>query len=161
LKELSEFLKGYEKLLVFTIGNSMRGDDGLGPLLSDTLYDKLVKITDKDTDNIFLLNTESTPENHTHEIRNLKPSHIIIIDAVEFDAKPGEMLIIDKNQIDTFNVSTHSMPISFIINFIEETIGSKIMTVGIQPKQMNLNNIISDEVKKSVDELTDMIVDLV
>lgn len=120
-----------------------------------------MKITDKNTDNVFLLNTESTPENHTHEIRTLSPSHIIIVDAVEYEAAPGEMLIISKDQIDTFNVSTHSMPVSFMINYIEETIGSKVLTIGIQPKQMNLVNKISDEVKNSVDVLTDIIVDLV
>jgi len=158
---LSDFLEDYEKLLIFTIGNSLRGDDGLGPLFSDKLYDKLVKITDKNTDNVFLLNTESTPENHTHEIRTLKPSHIIIIDAVEFDAKPGEMLIIHKEQIDTFNISTHSMPISFIIGYIENTIGSKIITIGIQPKEMNLINYVSEEVQSSVNELINMIVELV
>ena len=147
--------------MIFTIGNSIRGDDGLGPLLSDTLYEKLVKITDKNTDNVYLLNTESTPENHTHEIRTLNPSHMIIIDAVEFDAEPGDMLIIKKEQIDTFNVSTHSMPISFIINYIEESIGTKIITIGIQPKQMNLINHISDEVKESVNQLTDILVELI
>ncbi|WP_323737492.1 hydrogenase maturation peptidase HycI [Methanosphaera sp. ISO3-F5] len=146
---------------MFTIGNTMRGDDGLGPLLSEQVYNKLVEITDKNTDNVYLLNTESTPENHTIEIRNLKPSHIIIIDAVEFEAKPGEMLLINKEQIDTFNISTHSMPISFIINYIEETIGSKIITIGIQPKQMELINTISEEVKESVEELTNIIVELV
>lgn len=139
----------------------MRGDDGLGPLLSEKLYEKLINLTDKNTDNVYLLNTESTPENHTLEIRNLKPTHIIIIDAVEFDATPGEMLLIKKEQIDTFNISTHSMPISFIINYIEESIGSKIITIGIQPKQMELINTISDEIKTSVEELTNIIVELV
>lgn len=129
--------------------------------MSENLYEKLSNLTSKNTDNVFLLNTGSTPENHTHEIRTLHPSHIIIIDAVEFEANPGEMLIIQKEQIDTFNISTHSMPISFIINYIEETIGSKIMTIGIQPKEMKLVNIISDEVKESVDELSDMLVELV
>ena len=64
-------------------------------------------------------------------------------------------------QIDTFNVSTHSMPISFIINYIEESIGTKIITIGIQPKQMNLINHISDEVKESVNQLTDILVELI
>lgn len=129
--------------------------------MSERLYDKLSALTTKNTDDVFLLNTESTPENHTHEIRTLKPSHIIIIDAVEFEADPGEMLIIQKQQIDTFNVSTHSMPISFIINYIEETIGSKIMTIGIQPKEMKVVNEVSDEVKESVEELADILVELV
>lgn len=158
---MAVFLEDYEKLLVFTVGNSIRGDDGLGPLLSDRLYDKLMALEDKDTDNVFLLNTESTPENHTHEIRNLNPSHMLIIDAVEFDGNAGEMLIITKDMIDTFNVSTHSMPVSFIISYIEESIGTKIMTIGIQPKEMNLVNRISDEVKSSVEDLADLIVDLV
>lgn len=84
-----------------------------------------------------------------------------MVDAVEFDTTPGSIVIIDKKQIDTFNVSTHTMPISFIINYIEETIGSKILTIGIQPKQMNLVNKISGDVKNSADELTDMLVELV
>lgn len=108
-----------------------------------------------------MLNTESVPENHTQEIRKLKPSHIIIVDAVEFDAKAGSIITISKNQIDTFNFSTHSMPISFIINYIEETIGSKILTIGIQPKEMNIINTISDEVKSSANDLTDIIAKLV
>lgn len=139
----------------------MRGDDGLGPLFLDILYDKLVKITDKNTDNVYLLNSESTPENHTLEIRNLKPSHIIIVDAVEFDTTPGSIIKIDKNQIDTFNVSTHTMPISFIINYIEETVGSKVLTIGIQPKQMTLVNVISDEIKESIEELANYLVEIV
>lgn len=143
------------------VGNPLRGDDGLGPLFLDILYDKLVKITDKNTDNIYLLNSESTPENHTLEIRNLKPSHIIIVDAVEFDTTPGSIIKIDKNQIDTFNVSTHTMPISFIINYIEETVGSKVLTIGIQPKQMTLVNVISDEIKESIEELANYLVEII
>ena len=83
------------------------------------------------------------------------------MDAVEFDINAGSIVVLDKKQIDTFNVSTHTMPISSIINYIEETIGSKILTIGIQPKQMNLVNKISEDVKNSVDELTDMLVELV
>ncbi|WP_455645266.1 hydrogenase maturation peptidase HycI [Methanosphaera sp.] len=160
-EKISEFLKDYDKLLILGIGNPLRGDDGLGPLLLDVLYDKLVQVTDKNTDNVYLLNSETTPENHTLEIRNLKPSHIIIVDAVEFDTTPGEIINIDVDQIDTFNVSTHTMPVSFIINYIEKTVGSKVLTIGIQPKQMTLINTISDEIKESVEELTDLFVELV
>lgn len=157
--QLKKFLKNYDKLLILTIGNPLRGDDGLGPLLSEILYEKLIKITNKNTDNIYLLNTETTPENETSKIRELKPSHIIIVDAVEFETKPGEIIIINKNQIDEFNVSTHSMPISFIVNYIEKTIGSQVMIIGIQPEEMLLINKISKPVKESVDELSNIIVD--
>ncbi|WP_095609206.1 hydrogenase maturation peptidase HycI [Methanosphaera cuniculi] len=154
---IKQFLDNYDKLLILTIGNPLRGDDGLGPLLSEKLYEKLVNITDKNTDNIYLLNCETTPENDTSTIRQLKPSHIIIVDAVEFDTTPGEIIIIDKKQIDEFNVSTHSMPISFLINYIEKTIGSKVMIIGIQPEEMLLINKISTPVKESVETLSNII----
>ncbi len=53
------------------------------------------------------------------------------------------------------------MPVSFIINYIEQTVGSKVLTIGIQPKDMILVNKISDEVKESIDELTNLLVKLV
>ncbi len=71
------------------------------------------------------------------------------------------MVLIDKDDIDTFNVSTHTMPISFIINYLEETVGCNIITVGIQPKDMKMVNMISDEVRRSVDELSTKIVELI
>ncbi len=139
----------------------MRGDDGLGPQLVDILYDKLLRVTYKDTDGVFLLNAGTAPENHTVEIRNIEPSHVIIVDAVEFDSEPGSIHIIDKEQIDNFNLSTHTMPISFLIKYIEDSTNAKVLTVGIQPKEMTLINVISDEVKKSIEELSDYLVKIV
>lgn len=142
------------------IGNTLRGDDGLGPKIIDVLYDKLTSI-DKDSDNVFLLNSATAPENHTIEIRNINPSHLIIIDAVEFDEDAGSFIIVDKKQIDTFNFSTHSMPISFLLNYLENTVGCNILTLGIQPKDMTLVDCISDKVNNSINELSNLIVELI
>lgn len=139
------------------IGNTLRGDDGMGPVLVDVLYEKLTN-SDINSDNLYLLNAATAPENHTVEIREINPSHIIIVDAVEFGQKPGSFMIVDKEQIDTFNFSTHTMPISFLMNYIEESIGSKILTLGIQPKDMTMVNIISEEVKESIEELSEEII---
>lgn len=139
------------------IGNTLRGDDGMGPVLVDVLYEKLTN-SDINSDNLYLLNAATAPENHTVEIREINPSHIIIVDAVEFGQKPGSFMIVDKEQIDTFNFSTHTMPISFLMNYIEESIGSKILTLGIQPKDMTMVNTISEEVKESIEELSEEII---
>lgn len=158
--EIKEFIEDYDKLLILGIGNILRGDDGLGSLFIDVVYDKLTKTT-KNTDNIFLLNAEAAPENQMTTIRQINPSHIIIVDAVEFDTTPGEIVLINKEQIDEFSFSTHSMPISFLINYIETTIGSKSMIIGIQPESMTLVNTISDVVDESVGELAEMIVETI
>ncbi|AWX33337.1 hydrogenase maturation peptidase HycI [Methanosphaera sp. BMS] len=139
------------------IGNTLRGDDATGPKIIDIIYEKLVN-SDVDSDNIYLLNAATAPENHTIEIREINPSHLIIIDAVEFSDKPGSFIIVDKKQIDTFNFSTHTMPISFLINYLEDSVGCKILTLGIQPKDMTLVDTISDEVNSSIEELAETII---
>lgn len=151
-------MKNYEKIVIMGIGNTLRGDDGLGPMLIDTIYEKLINST-KNSDEVYLLNAATAPENHTVEIRQINPTHLIIVDAVEFDEDAGSFLIVDKQQIDTFNFSTHTMPISFLINYLEDSVGCKIMTIGIQPKDMRLINIISDEVLESIEELSQTIIE--
>ena len=113
---------------------------------------------DVDSDDVYLLNAATAPENHTIEIRQINPSHLIIIDAVEFSSDAGSFIIVDRNQIDTFNFSTHTMPISFLINYLEDSVGCKIMTLGIQPKDMTLVDTISGEVQASIDELCNHII---
>jgi len=139
------------------IGNTLRGDDGLGPKLIDLIYDKLVN-SNINSDNVYLLNAATAPENHTIEIREINPSHLIIIDAVEFNQEPGSFIIVDKNQIDTFNFSTHTMPISFLINYLEDSVGCKVLTMGIQPEDMTLVDTISNPARESMDELVELIV---
>lgn len=139
------------------IGNTLRGDDATGPKLIDIIYEKLVN-SEVDSDNVYLLNAATAPENHTIEIRQINPSHLIIIDAVEFSDVPGSFIIVDKKQIDTFNFSTHTMPISFLINYLEESVGCEILTLGIQPKDMTLVDTISDEVNSSIEELAETII---
>lgn len=139
------------------IGNTLRGDDGLGPKLIDLIYDKLVN-SSINSDNVYLLNAATAPENHTIEIREINPSHLIIIDAVEFSQEPGSFIIVDKNQIDTFNFSTHTMPISFLINYLEDSVGCNVLTMGIQPKDMTLVDTISTPAQQSMEELVELIV---
>lgn len=151
-------MKGYDKIVIMGIGNTLRGDDGLGPMLIDILYDKLVN-SSINSDDVYLLNAGTAPENHTIEIREINPTHVIIVDAVEFNQEAGNFIIVNKEQIDTFNFSTHTMPVSFLINYLEDSVGCEILTLGIQPKDMKLVNIISDEVKESIEELSEKIIE--
>jgi hydrogenase 3 maturation protease len=77
---------------------------------------------------------------------------------VEFDDKAGSFIIVDKKQVDTFGFSTHTMPISFLINYLEDSVGCEILTMGIQPKDMTLVDTISPEVMESIDELVELII---
>lgn len=130
------------------IGNELRGDDGLGPLFAN----KISKII-KNESNVVVINGGIVPENFTGTIRKENPSHVILIDAVEMNAQPGDMKFIAKEEISQYNVSTHSMPISFLIKYLETTSSFKIILLGMQPENMELGEEITENVKISVNNL--------
>lgn len=130
----------------------MRGDDGVGPLIARNLI-KLFKTQPE----ILVINAGTVPENYTGLIRKEKPSHIIFVDAVEMKMNPGLIKLVKSYEIADYNISTHAMPLSFMIKYLESFTDAKILLIGIQPKNMEMSNTISEEVKRGVEELTRII----
>ena len=129
----------------------MRGDDGLGSLLARKLMNML-----KDNQYVKVYDGGTVPENFTGAIKRDNPSHIIVIDAVEMNEKPGNIRLIAKNEIANYSISTHALPLSFLIRYLESASGAQIVLLGIQPKNLDLTNIISSEVEKSITYLLKM-----
>ena len=85
--------------MILGIGNEMRGDDGLGSVLAQ----ELSKLKGK---NITIFDGKTVPENFTGAIKRETPSHIIILDAVEMDELPGQLVF--KEEIANYSISTHA-----------------------------------------------------
>jgi len=49
------------------------------------------------------------------------------------------------------------MPLSFMIKYLKSFTDASMLLIGIQPKNMEMPNTISEEVKNSVEELTEII----
>ena len=130
----------------------MRGDDGAGPLMARNLT-KLFK----NQSELLVINAATVPENYTGLIRKETPSHIIFIDAVEMKMNPGSIKLVKYEEIAEYNISTHAMPLSFMIKYLESFTDAKILLIGIQPKNMEMSNPVSKEVKFGVEELTRII----
>ncbi|MGB7969886.1 MAG: hydrogenase maturation peptidase HycI [Methanobacterium sp.] len=153
-QELKIFIENYSKTIFLCIGNDMRGDDGIGPLIAKNL-EKLFK----NKSELLVINAETVPENYTGLIRKEMPSHIIFIDAVEMNMNPGSIKLVKYDQIAEYNISTHAMPLSFMIKYLESFTDAKMLLIGIQPKNMEMSNPVSEEVKLGVEELTRIIND--
>jgi hydrogenase 3 maturation protease len=143
---LKKFLKDHGKIVILGIGNEIKGDDGMGPIIAWKLNDLF-----EENDDVIVFDGGTVPENYTSLIRNEEPTHIILVDAVEMKKEPGYIRVVQKDEIAKYNISTHAMPISFLIKFMEATIGAQIILVGMQPKNMELAEGISPEVEKSID----------
>lgn len=155
LKELQEalhkFIENHGKIVFLGIGNQLRGDDYSGSLTAKKLGQKCL------SDSFIVIDGGSVPENYTKLVRKEKPTHIILIDAADMGKAPGYLKLINKEEISQFNISTHAMPLSFLIKYLEQTTRARIILIGIQPQEMELIETLSNEVKKSVEYLVDIL----
>lgn len=142
---MKKFLKNHGKIVILGIGNEIKGDDAIGP---NTAW-KLGELFKKN-DDVFVFDGGTVPENYTGLIRKENPTHIILVDAVEIKKEPGYIKVVQKEEIANYNLSTHAMPVSFLIMFMEATIDADIILIGIQPKKMDPGDGISKEVEKSI-----------
>lgn len=124
------------------VGNNLRGDDGIGGYIAKNFREK----------NWLSLNCGTAPENFTSIIRRNKPENLVIVDASDMGLKPGEFRIVSEEKIESIGLNTHSMPLSFLIDYLKNS-ADKIIFIGIQPKTINDSENISMELKKSVKEI--------
>jgi hydrogenase 3 maturation protease len=130
----------------------MRGDDAVGPCIAKNLE----KIYKEDHD-ILIINAETVPENYTGLIRKETPSHIIFVDAIEMMKKPGYIRLVQSDEIANYSISTHAMPLSFMIKYLDSFTDAKKLLIGIQPKNIDMHHKVSSEVKASIIKLTKII----
>ncbi|EKF85151.1 hydrogenase maturation peptidase HycI [Methanobacterium formicicum] len=129
--------------MILGIGNDMRGDDGLGSILAQ-------KLSILENENITVFDGKTVPENFTGAIKRENPSHIILLDAVEMNKSPGHIKLVSIEEIANYSISTHAMPLSFLIKYLESTTPAEIMLLGIQPENMNLICEISPKIQESL-----------
>ncbi|MDD2751821.1 MAG: hydrogenase 3 maturation endopeptidase HyCI [Candidatus Omnitrophica bacterium] len=143
LEHLKAHLQG--KVVILGIGNSLRNDDALGSLLASRLQGKLPYI---------VYDAGSSPENYLGKIIKDKPENIIIIDAVDFGAKPGEYRVLEGAELKTVNLySTHNASLSLTINYLQGHIKVDIIILIVQPKSISFGDKISPEIEKTLAEL--------
>ena len=128
------------------VGNSMMGDDGAGPRLAELCAEQPLS-------GWTVVDGGAAPENDIGFLRELRPQHLVIVDATDMGLAPGEMRIIDENDIaDMFMMTTHNLPLTFLIQQLREDI-SQITFVGIQPDVVAFYYPMSAAVEQAVNRL--------
>jgi hydrogenase 3 maturation protease len=156
-KLLKEFIAGDDRIVILGIGNIQKGDDAAGAICADSLIRKISKTIPS---NIKIINGGVTPENFTGDIRRFKPTRVLIIDAVIAGLKPGTIFIVDPAKILNEDVSTHRMPLSMLCRFLEESIGCRVLIIGIEPEKVELDIPLSKIVQKSISVIVDFLASL-
>lgn len=137
------------KAVILGIGNILKGDDGVGPLVCQKLRSEKVSAE--------VLDAGTVPENYIQTIIKQAPQNLIIIDAIDFGASPGTISIFRPEQLSSLASSTHALSPRLFINVIRRQIDIEIYVIGIQPKQTKLGQSPSAEAAEALQSLTDLL----
>jgi hydrogenase 3 maturation protease len=138
------------KTVILGVGNTSKGDDAAGLLCAEELK-KL--ILGKAHSRLKILLGQDTPENCTGKIREFNPDLVLILDAAQGSYRPGTIFLVEKDRIEDDGVSTHRISLALLISYLEETIGCRVIVLGIQPLDLGFGEDVSADVKKSAVKL--------
>ena len=136
LAQLRERLRG--RVVIAGVGNPLRGDDGFGPLMIQRLRGK-VKAA--------LFDCGSAPENFLGPIRRQYPDTILVLDAADFSADPGEVRVFDSSQWQGGGFSTHNLSLNLFADLLSADTSARIYLVAIKPRTIGLGQPMSPEVR--------------
>jgi len=128
--------------VVMSIGNPIKSDDNIGNIVLDRL----------DVKNINKIKAGVTPENFVSKLKDY--DEIVILDALDFGGKIGEVRVFNPNEIKDVLLSTHSIPIGLLKKFLPN---SKIKIIGIQPKNIEFGEELSEELESKIKEIVEKV----
>ena len=137
--------------VIVGIGNTLKGDDSIGPLLCRELTGRVCAE---------LINAGTVPENYIQPIISKKPQSLIIIDAIDFAASPGTIKIFKPDQLASVAHSTHSLSPHLFIDIIRKSIEVDVYFIGVQPAQVSFGQPVCAEVAKAIQRLVDILCDI-
>lgn len=134
---------------IIGIGNTLRGDDGIGVILAKKMERKVpsnVRVFDAGSGIIDIL----------HILENLDKA--IIVDAVHFGGKPGELKFFEPKEAKSLVESKKSHDLDLLevleLSDLLEELPKQILIMGIEPKNISLRKGLSSTLENKIPELT-------
>ena len=154
-KFLKDRLKNAKKIALLAIGSEFRADDAAGLLIAEDVKKTLKKANSKFK--IFIGAT--APENLTGDIKRFNPSHILLVDSVDFKDKPGSIVVLSPRDIgDGVSFSTHKMPAKVLMQYFSKSFECDPILIGIQPLSIDFGKRPSKDVISAAKEVAAAIV---
>jgi hydrogenase 3 maturation protease len=146
LKELREALQG--RVVVVAVGDETRGDDGVGPLVGSLLNRAGIEN---------VIDGGTSPELDTWKIRDMTPTTVLFVDAVDFGGNPGEVALVSTSEVRSDGFDTHRAPLRTTMHYLEDDLGCSCRLLAIQPKGVELGTPVCTAVRSSAEDLAMML----
>ena len=145
-QRLKEEFSNSAKSVILGIGNDLKADDGIGPHI-------IAQLENQAPDQIELINVGTVPENFISLLIEKQPEFILLLDAALMQAEPGTIRLIDKDNIGGIAFSSHQLPLTFFIEYLESNISATILVLGIQPLTDEFTQPISEPVQNAANQI--------
>ncbi len=140
-----------KNVLLLGVGNRSRGDDGVGSYLIKRLQKKV---------DVPVLDAGDVPENCISQIESSGANMVLIVDAADFNANPGEIALIDFVDMKKIGASTHSANLDLLFKVIPKSRRPETLLVAIQPGSALTGKGLSEAVRDSLDGLESVFITL-
>jgi hydrogenase 3 maturation protease len=150
LEKLQLRIQG-KKVLILGVGNRLRGDDVVGSILAERLGKKL---------NIPIIDAADVPENYLGPIEASGADLVIVLDAADLGASPGDLSLVEREQLKEIGISTHTGNLALLFKVIPQARRPEAVLVAIQPEQTGADRGLSRSVEMAMEGLERLLIRL-
>ena len=140
-----------KKVLILGIGNRLRGDDAVGSILAERLDQKVA---------VPVIDAGDVPENYLGPIEASRADLVLVLDAADLGASPGDLSLIEMNQLKDMGIATHASNLALLFQAIPESRRPEALLVAIQPEQTEAGLGLSRSVEHTMKGLEQLFVQL-
>jgi hydrogenase 3 maturation protease len=151
---LKKWFADADQIVVAGVGNPIRRDDFVGVKIVQGLKGKVSK-------KVSLIECETVPESFMQEIVDLKPSHVLLIDAAYLGLKPGETRLVFPEQVTDFPaITTHVLPLRIFCEYITKMAETEIALLLIEPENTEFGEGLMATVQRAAERITETLIGL-
>ena len=136
------------RTVVVGIGNRLRGDDGFGPAVAEKLEGRVRSA---------VVDAGNAPENHLGVIAGHKPDVVLLVDAADFGGGPGDVVLLDADELSTTSFSTHMPALSLMKTYLAAERDVPVVVLAAQPSSTDLGESMSDQMLAAVERTVGLI----
>ena len=130
---------------IVCIGSDLRGDDGVGTAVAERLAGRVPWC---------VYNTQTAPESYLMKIVEAGPQSVVVIDAADLGAAPGEMKLVDAAEVAGQGVSTHGPSPAIFIALLRRMLPAcPCAVLGVQPLDTAPGEPLSAPARQAVDTI--------
>lgn len=147
-RELRSACQG--RVLVLGLGNPVFGDDALGVVLAERL--QAAAIADVQV-------AGACPERYLSMAAGMDT--VLLLDAVDAGLEPGTVVLLTGEEVRTRfpQFSTHRISLALLSRVLEDTWGSKVALLGVQPASLSPGGGLSRPVRATLRVLERLLVE--